>query len=50
MKTPLYPGCMKKWTKLVTSLKLLQLKATHHWTGDMLLEENEIAMTTYEAK
>ena len=22
MKTPLYPGCKKKWTKLFTSLKL----------------------------
>lgn len=32
MKTPLHPGCKKKWTKLFTSLKLLQLKATHHWT------------------
>jgi hypothetical protein len=61
MKTPLYPGCMEKWTKLLTSLMLLQLKATHHWTDrsfkalldllkDMLLEENEIPLTTYEAK
>jgi hypothetical protein len=61
MKTPLYPGCNENWTKLFTSLKLLQLKATHHWTDhgfkalldllrDMLPEENEIAMTTYEAK
>jgi hypothetical protein len=30
MKTPLYPGCKAKWTKLFTSLKLLQLKATNH--------------------
>ena len=30
MKTPLYPGCKEKWTKLFTSLKLLQLKAIHH--------------------
>jgi hypothetical protein len=61
MKTPLYPGCKAKWTKLFTSLKLLQLKATHHLTDrgfkalldllrDMLPEENEIPMTTYEAK
>ena len=61
MKTPLYPGCKEKWTKLFTSLKLLQLKATHHWTDrgfkalldllrDMLPEENEIPMTTYEVK
>ena len=58
MKTPLYPGCKKKWTKLFTSLKLPQLMATHHWTDrgfqallrDMLPEENEIPMTTYEAK
>ncbi|TVU33995.1 hypothetical protein EJB05_15816, partial [Eragrostis curvula] len=27
MKTPLYPGCKEKYTKLFTSLKLLQLKA-----------------------
>jgi hypothetical protein len=58
MKTPLYPGCKAKWTKLFTSL---QLKATHHWTDhgfkvlldllrDMLPEENEMPMTTYEAK
>ena len=32
MKTLLYPGCKEKWTKLFTSLKLLQLKPTHHWT------------------
>jgi hypothetical protein len=30
MKTPLYSGCKKKWRKLFTSLKLLQLKATNH--------------------
>ena len=61
MKTPLYPGCKEKWSKLFTSLKLLQLKATHHWTGrsfkalldllsDMLPEGNKIPKTTYEAK
>jgi len=61
MKTPLYPGCKEKWSKLFTSLKLLQLKATHHWTdrgfkalldllSDMLPEGNEIPKTTYEAK
>ena len=61
MKTPLYPGCKEKWTKLFTSLKLLQLKATHHWTDrgfkalldllrDMLPEGNEIPKTTYETK
>ena len=61
MKTPLYPGCKEKWTKLFTSLKLLQLKATHHWTDrdfktlldllrDMLPEGNEIPKTTYEVK
>jgi hypothetical protein len=32
MKIPLYPGCKEKWSKLFTSLKLLLLKATHHWT------------------
>jgi hypothetical protein len=61
MKTPLYPGCKEKWSKLFTSLKLLQLKATHHWTdrgfkalldllSDMLPEGNEIPKTTYEVK
>jgi len=61
MKTPLYPGCKGKYTKLYTSLKLLQLKATHHMTDrgfkalldllrDMLPEGNEIPKTTYEAK
>jgi len=61
MRTPLYPGCKKKWNKVFTSLKLLQLKAAHHWTDrgfkalldllkDMLPEDNEVPMTTYEAK
>ncbi|WVZ96293.1 hypothetical protein U9M48_041949 [Paspalum notatum var. saurae] len=61
MKTPLYPGCKEKWSKLLGSLKLLQLKATHHWTDhsfkalcellcDILPEGNEIPKTTYEAK
>jgi len=61
MKTPLYPSCKGKYTKLYTSLKLLQLKATHHMTDwgfkalldllrDMLPEGNEIPKTTYEAK
>jgi hypothetical protein len=60
MKTPLYPGCKKKYTKLFTSLKL-RLKAIHHMTDwgfkalldllkDMLLEGNEIPKITYEAK
>ena len=61
MKTPLYPSCKEKQTKLFTSLKLLQVKVTHHMTDcgfkasldllrDMLPERNEIPMTTYEAK
>ncbi|WVZ67311.1 hypothetical protein U9M48_016408 [Paspalum notatum var. saurae] len=61
METPLYPGCKEKWTKLLGSLKLLQLKATHHWTDrsfkalcellcDMLPKGNEIPKTTYEAE
>ncbi|GJN39559.1 hypothetical protein PR202_gb28684 [Eleusine coracana subsp. coracana] len=61
MKTPLCQGCKAKYTKLFTSLKLLQLKATHHLTDrgfkalldllkDMLPEGNEIPQTTYEAK
>ena len=47
--------------KLSASLKLLQLKAAHHWTdkgfrellevlGDMFPEGNQIPRTTYEAK
>ncbi|RLM66393.1 transposon protein, putative, CACTA, En/Spm sub-class [Panicum miliaceum] len=61
MKTPLYPSCNEKYTKFFSSLKLLQLKATHHWTDksfkslldllkDMLSKGNEIPKTTYEAK
>ena len=61
MKTPLYPGCKGKYTKLFASLKLLQLKVTHHMTNqgfkalldllsNMLPKGNEIPMTTYEAK
>ena len=61
MKTPLYPGCKEKYTKLFTSLKLLQLKATHHITDrgfkalldllrDMLPQGDEIPKNTYEAK
>ena len=30
MKTPLYPGSNERYTKLSTSLKLLQLKAKKH--------------------
>ena len=61
MKTPLYLSCNERYTKLSTSLKLLQLKAAHHWTnkgfrellevlGDMFPEGNQIPRTTYEAK
>jgi hypothetical protein len=61
MKTPLYPSCNEKYTKFFSSLKLLQLKATHHWTDksfkslldllkDMLPKGNETPKTTYEAK
>ena len=60
-KIPLYPGCKEKYTKLFMVLKLLQLKATHHWTDrsfkvlldllhDMLLEGNEIPKLTYNCK
>jgi len=60
-KIPLYPGCKEKYTKLFMTLKLLQLKATHHWTDrsfkalldllhDMLPEGNEIPRSTYDAK
>jgi hypothetical protein len=61
MKTPLYPSCNERYTKLSASLKLLQLKAAHHGTDkgfrellevlrDMFLEENQIPTTTYEVK
>lgn len=58
MKTSLYPGYKQKMDKVITSLKLLQLKVTHHMAvrgfkalldllRDMLPEKNEIPMTTY---
>jgi hypothetical protein len=61
MKMPLYLSCKENYTKLFATLKLLQLKATYHWTdrsfdelldrlGDMLPEKNELPKTTYEAK
>ena len=61
MKTPLYLSCNERYTKLSASLKLLQLKAAHHWTdkgfrellevlGDMFPKGNQIPRTTYEAK
>ncbi|XP_066310785.1 uncharacterized protein [Miscanthus floridulus] len=61
MKTPLYPSCNERYTKLSASLKLLQLKVAHHWTdkgfrellevlGDMFPEGNQTPRTTYEAK
>jgi hypothetical protein len=61
MRTPLYLSCKKKYSKLFATLKLLQLKVTHHWTDrsfdellhlleDMLHEGNELPKTTYEAK
>ena len=61
MKTPLYPSCNEKYTKFFSSLELLQLKATYHWTDqsfkslldllrDMLPKGNKIPKTTYEAK
>jgi hypothetical protein len=61
MKMPLYLSCKENYTKLFGTLKLLQLKATHHWTDrsfdelldllrDMLPEGNELPKTTYEAK
>lgn len=61
MRIPLYPNCKEQYSKLYGSLKLLQLKATHHWTDrsfkalcellrDMLPEGNEVPKTTYEAK
>ena len=57
MKRPLYLSCNKRYTKLSASLKLLQLKAAHHWTdkgfkellevlGDMFPEGNQIPRTT----
>jgi hypothetical protein len=60
MKTPLYPNS-RRYTKLSGSLKLLQLKASNHWTdkgfkellvvlADMFPEGNVIPKSTYEAK
>ena len=60
-KIPFYPDCKEKYTKLFMALKLLQLKATHHWTDrsfkalldllhDMLPEGNEIPKSTYDTK
>ena len=31
-KLPVYPDCPDKYTKIFSCLKLLQLKAAHHWT------------------
>jgi len=61
VKTPLYPTCNERYTKLPASLMLLQLKTKNHWTDksyiellevlkDMLPERNVIPTTTYEAK
>jgi hypothetical protein len=61
MRMSLYQSCKEKYSKLFATLKLLQLKATHHWTDrsfdqllhlleDMLPERNELPKTTYEAK
>jgi hypothetical protein len=61
MRTPLYENCKQKYSKLFAALKLLQLKATHHWTDrsfdellhqleDMFPERNQLPKTTYEAK
>jgi hypothetical protein len=60
-KTPLYPNCNERYTKLSASLKLLQLKVAHHWTKkgfrellevlrDIFPKGNHIPRTTYEAK
>jgi hypothetical protein len=61
IKAPLYTSCNERYTKLSASLKLLQLKAAHHWIdkgfrellevlGDMFPKGNQIPRTTYEAK
>jgi hypothetical protein len=61
MKTPLHPSCNERYTRLTGTLKLLQLKAAHHWTDksfrelletliDMFPEGNQMPRTTYEAK
>ena len=60
-KIKLYPSCKDKYTKLSTSLKLLQLKAAHCWTDqgfnalldllhDGLPEGNVLPKNTYDAK
>ena len=61
MKTPLYQSCNERYTKLSASLKLLQLKAAHHWTdkgfrellevlGDMFPEGNQIPKTAMRTR
>jgi hypothetical protein len=60
-KTPLYPNCKEKYTRIFGNLKLLQLKATHGWTDksfealldllrDMLPEGNLVPEGIYDAK
>jgi hypothetical protein len=41
-KTPLYPSCNERYLKLSASLKLLQLKVTHHWTNKGFRELLEV--------
>jgi hypothetical protein len=36
MRTPIYPGCKGKWTKLFASLKFLQLKETRLFNTRLL--------------
>lgn len=60
-KRPLYPGCKEELKKLGTTLEMLKWKAANGVTDkgfgellkivkNMLLEGNELPLTTYEAK
>ena len=58
---PLFPRCKLEYTRLSTMLELLKLKASNGWSDnsftallglltDILLEENMVPRTTYQAK
>jgi hypothetical protein len=61
MKTPFHPSCNERYTRLLGTVKLLQLKVANYWTDkgfrellevliDMFPEGNQMPRTTYEAK
>jgi hypothetical protein len=60
-KKPFYHGCAARYTRLFAMVKLFQLKASNGWSDcsfkdllallkDMLLQENTVPKTVYEAK